>query len=586
MVGFSFIYKINPLSISKQYKNLNSAPDPIKDAYKLKSQIDAVQKSQQSFKTSEIIQIQTKLLTKAWKWISKYGIGSLNQYTKMKKQIQNYDLLINKISAMQNNMETNFNALHRVTKQHSLSLNDIKSNIYTNCSYLQQFKSNINKQFKQTHHDKQHILSLLTKQKNGNNEKNGSIENEHNGNNDNNDNGEDDDDVDNDDEQLDDIQFPLTIDTMNHINDDNDQMVLLSEQLSPQIVSDNIIHSGYNDVDDDDKEDQFDSDNEGVIDSLNVLPITRSLDNVDTMSVQTIDASSYKLEQSISSKHRGSLLLTDQLKPDRDRQESVIKLNENSMMKINNNKLQKLQKSKSDERYNKEDIDDFSCTDKENMIVDEIMENLTKLEGLSNDFKRFMEKESDKHKLETQQIIKSKLKPLHEILDQRELGLLSELKYLHKEKTVKMKQGQHVIQQNKNFLKMKLVECQKILQQYQTKWDTQYKILKNQFAKSNDINHSNGNHNGSPKFDFNNLFKDNQFEKKVTNLKMTLIKERKQQLTLINNQVNEQITVKLLQRDIANIKQMYIFTVNSANLHSLKDVKSVFFVFLGILFGE
>eukprot|EP01084_Bolivina_argentea_P033789 62473_1 len=141
----------------------STAPDPIKDAYKLKSQIDAVQKSQQSFKTSEIIQIQTKLLTKAWKWINKYGIGSLNQYTKMKKQIQNYDILITTIASMQNDIQQNFKSLHRINKQHSISLNNIQSNICINNNHLRQFKSNINKQFIKTHNDKQQIVSLLTK---------------------------------------------------------------------------------------------------------------------------------------------------------------------------------------------------------------------------------------------------------------------------------------------------------------------------------------------------------------------------------------------------------------------------------------
>merc|ERR1712154_46272 len=95
----------------------------------------------------------------------------------------------------------------------------------------------------------------------------------------------------------------------------------------------------------------------------------------------------------------------------------------------------------------------------------------------------------------------------------------------------------------KNFLKIKLVECQQILQEYQTKWDVQYQLLRDHHSKKN----------------------------KVEQLKMNLIKERKYKLSLINNEVHEQIEIKLLQRDIANTKQMYIFTINSADLHSLKQ---------------
>eukprot|EP01084_Bolivina_argentea_P277426 473613_1 len=94
-----------------------TAPDPIKDAYKLKSQIDAITKGQQSFKTSETIQIQTKLLAKAWKWINKYGIGSLNQYTKMKKTIQNYDIFTHQMANMHETMISNFNIFNETNKQ-------------------------------------------------------------------------------------------------------------------------------------------------------------------------------------------------------------------------------------------------------------------------------------------------------------------------------------------------------------------------------------------------------------------------------------------------------------------------------------
>ena len=510
----------------------------------------------------------------------------------MKKQIQNYDLLINKISTMQHIMENNFMTLHKITKQHSISLSNIKTNVNTNTSYLQYANHSTNNLFKLQNGNK-------------NNE-------ESNNNNDNNDDEEKD--------EIDDIEeFPLSIKPIHDDNDDS--MVLLSEQLTPHIVSNhNLLTTGFNngdthiyqglDNDDDDKVDESELNHRNDVedDSNSMYPklpqsrsdyklsnrssLTRSLDNVDTISVQTIDATSYKFQQqSLQSRYSNSLLLSG---VDRGRGASIIKMSEQSMMKksnnnnyndSNNNKQNggniKVQKSRSDGSHNKEDnYNDFSCTDKENMIVDEIMENLTKLEELSNDFTNFMDTQSDVHKQETKQMIKSKLKPLHEILDQREMGLLSDLRYLHKEKTVKMKQKQHIIQQNKNFLKMKLVECQKILQQYQTKWDKQYESLKNQYCKNNG-DETNGINNDSSKFDFNTLFKDNQFDKKLTNLKMNLIKERHQQLTMINNQVNEQIGVNILERDIGNLKQMYTFTVNSADLRLLKEV--ILYLYVHIL---
>ncbi len=36
--------------------------------------------------------------------------------------------------------------------------------------------------------------------------------------------------------------------------------------------------------------------------------------------------------------------------------------------------------------------------------------------------------------------------------------------------------------------------------------------------------------------------------------------------------MNQCIEIKMLQREIDNIKQMYMFTVNSAKLHSIKQV--------------
>merc|ERR1712176_1676860 len=98
--------------------------------------------------------------------------------------------------------------------------------------------------------------------------------------------------------------------------------------------------------------------------------------------------------------------------------------------------------------------------------------------------------------------------------------------YLHKDKMVQMKQKQNIIQQHKQFLRVKLVECQKILKEYRSKY----------------VNNSNS----------------------------SIINERTEHLLAIKDSINEQIQMDALQRDVAIIQQMYLFTVNFADLHSLK----------------
>merc|ERR1712176_150580 len=98
--------------------------------------------------------------------------------------------------------------------------------------------------------------------------------------------------------------------------------------------------------------------------------------------------------------------------------------------------------------------------------------------------------------------------------------------YLHKDKMVQMKQKQNIIQQHKQFLRVKLVECQKILKEYRSKY--------------------------------------------INNFNSSIINERTEHLLAIKDAINEQIQMDGLQRDVAIMQQMYLFTVNFADLHSLK----------------
>merc|ERR1712173_506386 len=91
-----------------------------------------------------------------------------------------------------------------------------------------------------------------------------------------------------------------------------------------------------------------------------------------------------------------------------------------------------------------------------------------------------------------------------------------------------MKQKQNVIQQNKKYLKTKLLECQKVLHEH--------------------------------RIEFNN----------GQSAKDSIIKDRAKRLLSIKEAIHNEIQMDALQRDIAIIQQMYLFTVNFADLHSLR----------------
>eukprot|EP01083_Nonionella_stella_P005107 14849_1 len=465
----------------KTTSSSNSAPDPVKAAYKLKSQIDAIEKNHQQFNPSEIDNIQKKLLAKAWKWISKYGLGALNQYSKMKKQITNYDLLVNTIMSMQQIMETNFNALHKINKEHSISLRHVQSDI--------------DKQFQTNLTDKQQIVSLLSSpQQREEVSAHSSIHN-----------------------VLDD---DLQIEDRSPLKKDSDQMIVLHKRLSPIIT-----RRGT---------EEFEGDPRDLHHDFGIS----STDSIPDSSRPSSDTPSYKGEESL--------------------QDSLVNLHDISMMKkpvMSNSRSVPSHMENHKKGYN---YMDFKCTDQENLIMDDIMQNLTKLEGISNNFNCFISTDSDQYKQETQQMIQWKLKPLHEILEQRELGLMEDLKYLHQEKLLKLKKKQQAIQQNKKYLKTKLVECQQILQQYQTKWEASL------FRNATSPEHA-------TQSDFSIRFKHKHVEKNILNIKTSLIEERTKQLTAINKEMRTKMKInQTLEKDLENMKQMYVFTLDSSELHSLK----------------
>ena len=90
----------------------------------------------------------------------------------------------------------------------------------------------------------------------------------------------------------------------------------------------------------------------------------------------------------------------------------------------------------------------------------------------------------------TEESIKTKFETLHGMLFARENFLLNQLSQFHRIKKTRVREQSRYMKKWKKYLKLKLVESQTILENYQTHWQQEYNYLLNENIHNNKINFS------------------------------------------------------------------------------------------------